>query len=605
MLMKRAFILIIFILQYTSFYSQNNDGKSISIYFEGNGYLQLYIESILKDLNDENKQYLFENVTVLNRYIDENEYQAKFQQLINTYLNKDDNSRNTYSEEELIIRKKSKGNLTGNQYFLNVKTITLVELIEFQFQLFETTGSTNSEEINIPFNNINELVGSEDIFINPKERFHKEDIQKAIQRLFKDSNTPPIAELFFLDEKLYSGDTLYIPINTKIKIDGSQSGDFENEKITYKWRNISPDKSKIQTSNKIKLIDSLSVQNFYITKKGDYKIGFSVFDGIERSSEINLNIIAINKPVKIIVPDSIKVSRQTMGILNRDIGNSQKSTFKILNDTTEVKNILISDKIQGIKIDKEKDYNLIANKLNTSIVVEDNFQGYTNKEYFLYSLDSLGFLSDPTIIYHEPEYLGLISFGFLTTYNALFYNVSNGDPLDLVENDELYESGVFSTMGEVVAQKLFFNISFTNRIGLSMGTHIGKKTIDLKKISLDFPAIAFFNLEYRFSDANIYKNRIEFSSKLLFIYNIYSGTENYISNVSNSVEVNESQISGFDSVGYGLEIEMNAIDINSIKSNLIFRISNSHFLGNETSALRDFQIGLGLKFYFKSYYNKN
>lgn len=609
--MKKIVTILFIFFQSLTFYGQEITKKSINIYFEGNGYLQLFIESTLNSLIDNNDEPLFDNVIVLNRFIDENEFQAKSQQLINTYLTTQDKSKSTYSNKEIKIRKKSKGNLTKYDYYLKVKTITLVELVEFQFQLFETIkNADDDDDIGIPFNNINKLLGSEDLFINPKEKNYKDDIGKAIQRLFKKSNNAPIAELKFLDKSLKSGDTIYIPVNTNIVFDGSQSGDYENEAITYNWRNIVPKKSKVQTANKIELLDNVSIQNFNIKKTGYYNIGFSVYDGIESSSEINIHIKTIKKPIKIELLDSVIVFRQNYGILfNKKYFEEKSSLIKILNDSLDYNKIVVSSKDLGIRIE-EKDNEVINTNIDSTntFVIKDNFKNSTNIKYYLYSKDSYGLLSNPTTLYHQSEFLTMISLGAKGSYHSLNYNFRNGDTLNLLEEEEeewYSNSGSYKTksINQVFTTHIFINISLSNRLSFELGFNTNFNTLIFDNYSLMFPAISNFNLEYSFFKSSIYKKKKPALAKLLLIYSSYSGAdkinlvgEEYTSPTYGTIYTT--------SLGYGLEVEMEVINQNWFKSNISLIISNSHFLNKQTKTLRDFQIGLGLNFYFKDYYHK-
>ncbi len=122
--------------------SDKNTEKSILIYTEGQGYLQSYIETSIKNLvNVETEKPYFSSVNSFNRFVSDNKYKAQLSDLIRTQKDFNESSSLYYSNDEKIIRKRIFDILNNYKYFLTVNTNTLGELIEFQFQLFQTIGT--------------------------------------------------------------------------------------------------------------------------------------------------------------------------------------------------------------------------------------------------------------------------------------------------------------------------------------------------------------------------------------------------------------------------------------------------------------------------------
>jgi hypothetical protein len=435
--MHKKIILLIFLFLISLVHSQIKQNKSLSIliYSEGEGFLQPYIETTLKSLinTDSNKMY-FRSVNSFNRFISDNKYQADLSDLIGTQRPENEKLSLYYSKSEKEIRKRIFNILKDYNYFLTVNTNTLGELIEFQFQLYETVNTGN----NIPYNISDKVINVQNFFINPKEPSYKIEIKNAIQRLFKKSNKPPLPSISIFNNKIKNNDTIIVSKNTKIQIDASDSGDYDSEKIIYKWRNIPNSNEKYQTFNKLKFKDSLPFLNLNINKEGPFNIGFKVNDGINESKEITFTIITKKKPLKINIQDTY-----FFDIIRKPKWN-EKSKSDFLhevyiqdNDSASLfrGNIIYSNKLLGSKLLIE-DINYVIDTLKLKFPKDNNqekenktifksrlsFSNYKkNKPLYIYNISSDSLLSIPTVIRHKVYDRDGFTFRFSQNISSLIH----------------------------------------------------------------------------------------------------------------------------------------------------------------------------------------
>jgi hypothetical protein len=220
--------------------------KTILIYSEDKGYMQPFIENTIKNLIDTDTENLyFSSVNSFNRFITDNKYQAELNDLILTQKPSNIKLNSYYTESEKQIKQRIFNILKNYNYFLTIKTNTLGELIEFQFQLFETVSTENST-----YNISDKVLSVENFFINPKEKDYTLQITNAIQRLFKKSNKIPDVELKIYNN-LYKTDgskTKLYTHDNKIILDGTSSGETKIVKILHIYGEIPKQRSKISDS---------------------------------------------------------------------------------------------------------------------------------------------------------------------------------------------------------------------------------------------------------------------------------------------------------------------------------------------------------------------
>lgn len=441
--------------------SKDKINNSILIYSDDNGYMQPYIENTIKNLkNTETDSLYFNSVNSFNRFIIDNKYQAQLNDLLLTQKSSNVRLATNYSESEKKIRERIFNVLKKYNYFLTVKTNTLGELIEFQFQLFETVSSDYNT-----FNISDRVLGVENFFINPKEKDYTTQITNAIQRLFIKSNKIPEAELKVLEKTFISSNEtnkIILPINTKIVFDGSNSGDYDSESINYLWRNISNKNEKYQTIKKIEFIENSSKQEIIIQEKGSYKIGFKVFDGINYSKEIILDIVVKNKPDIIEIYNEVTYSNTYKSFISAFKRKKEKNySAKIFvkneidNDSILKKIIITREAIDQRKLDGIDDKILVKdvkvqNYLLGAIKFIDFKSDFNNlshrdqKTYYMYNVDIDGNLYNEKIIKHYHSERNPVNFKLRYNVGLIDFQIDDEIDSDGIENNyALIELGVF------------------------------------------------------------------------------------------------------------------------------------------------------------------
>lgn len=486
--------------------SDKNIEKSILIYTEGQGYLQSYIETSIKNLvNVETEKPYFSSVNSFNRFVSDNKYKAQLSDLIRTQKDNNVSSNLYYTNDEKIIRKRIFNILSNYKYFFTVNTNTLGELIEFQFQLFQTVTSDESAPYNISDN----VIGNENFFINPKDEKCYSIIEQSLQRLFKQSNRIPEAELnvfgkvFKADKSDYE---INLPLNTPIVFDGSNSGDFDNDNISYLWRNITQKDEKYQTSKKILFKQDLAKQEIIINDSGKYKIGFKVYDGVNYSNEIILNINSKEKLKKTILLDSIKYSVNYSSMLSHNYKKTHSETFicEKLNDNDSLnKKIILTkapiseryiDYIDESIIYKSYKFNFykysnISNYFS-GIELESNFDNpqkrYNEYIYYIHDVDNEGLVYNERKITHKLINRGFINFGF----RYEFFNIKN-------KNERF----------NINSPSFLINILLTNKLEMEWSIpYPNSKILPIENSNLEYPSL--FNLSLRYFIIDINKNKV-------------------------------------------------------------------------------------------------
>lgn len=492
------------ILAITLAFSQS-EKKTILIYTEGKGYLESYIEKSIKNLhNIETDSTYFSSVSSFNKIYSNNKYQAQLSELIRTQKDNNEPVNLSYTKDEIEIRKRIFDRLSNYKYFLTITTNTLGELIEFQFQLFETIHPKADTSFNIPDN----VIGTENFFINPKDEKYYSTIEEALQRLFKQSNREPEAELnifgrVFKDNS--SENEINLPMNTSITFDGSNSGDFDNDNISYIWRNIIRKNEKYQTSKKIIFKQDLAKQSITISDSGKYKIGFKVYDGINYSKEIILNIKANKKLAKTIMLDSTKYSINYFGMLNTlNFKNKHQQTFfcEKLNDNDSLNKKIIITKIpienryfeyidksiiyESYKFDYESP--LRSNYYFSKIEIEsvfNNFKSNDNEKiYYVYDLNNENLAYNQRIIKHKLRNRNVISLGLRYENSTIFSHNQ--------EKEFIIDS--FS---------LLINILLTSKLEFEFAVpYPNSKTLAIENSPVKYPTFLNVALRYFIIDLN-------------------------------------------------------------------------------------------------------
>lgn len=450
---------------------KSKNEKSIIIYSDDKGYMQPFIEKTIENLkNTETDKRYFNSVNSFNRFISDNKYQAELNDLILTQKPSNIKLNPYYSDAEKQIRERIFNILKGYNYFLTVKTNTLGELIEFQFQLFETINSDNSS-----YNISDKVLSVENFFINPKEKGYTQEITNAIQRLFLKSNKIPEAELKIYN-KVFSAKTfdneIILPLNSKIILDGSNSGDNDTETITYHWRNIISRDQKYQTTKKIAFTENSSIQEILIKDPGVYQIGFKVFDGIEYSKEVSLTIKVKYTPKIIELIDSVSYSkRQKTFFLKKEKNNFLAKLYIINFSRDSLKNsVILSKESINQKTINDVDKKLLIKPLTVKqeklfyySYLEFN-PGYSDAEisekkiYYLYTVDDDGNLHDEKIIKHLYLARGAFNFRIKYIFGATSFLRENDQNQD--DKDSQSYNNITGSVGILLTNNLELELTF-------------------------------------------------------------------------------------------------------------------------------------------------
>lgn len=529
---KQALILLFLFLS-TNFkgfsQTEKDTEKSILIYIEGQGYLQSYIETAIKKLvNVETEKPYFSSVNSFNRFVSDNKYKAQLSDLIRTQKDINGSTNMYYSNDEKIIRKRIFDILSNYKYFLTVNTNTLGELIEFQFQLFQTIPSFGSSPYNISDN----VIGNENFFINPKDEKCYSIIEQSLQRLFEQSNRQPEAELNIFGKVFKANPSdheINLPLNTPIIFDGSNSGDFDNDDITYIWRNITQKDEKYQTSKKVLFKQNLAKQKIEIGESGKYKIGFKVYDGVNYSNEIILNINSYEKLKKSVLLENTKLSVNYSSFMFHNFKDIHVEEFvceklfsndsinkKIIITKTPINNMYIdyieksniyeSYKIKYLSPPKTAEYYYSILELKSTFDVSKKID--TENIYYVYDINDEGLAYNERKITHKlKNRIWGLNFGLR------YENIS------IHKNEEKYN---------VNSPSFFFNLIASTKIEFesSFPYSKSKNIIPLENYDLKYPSIFNFNLRYFIVDINKYNILDGFKPYLTYGIKLFENTNN-------------------------------------------------------------------------------
>ncbi len=413
------FIFFFTVTQWNVFCQNPQNTKSILVFSSEPGFLRPYIETTIKELKDTNLDKLFfDEVYSLNNLDEDIEIRSTISKILWSQENATSLvSSKPLEEQDIEFQDQVIKKLTSYDYFLAIKTNTLGELIEFQFQLFDTV------EIEMEYGKktylkrvlVDNVVAVENFFINPKDSKYLTIVKNAIFRLFKGSNKMPIARLKIYGQNIKNNDTVLVPIDTPIQIDGSLSFDIDTEEISYHWKNIPKPNENFQTFDKLELIFGEPKQNLIVKKDGVYLIRFKVNDGILDSKEINVYLKSTHR-------------QEPPAFLSNEITHYSYASLKhpnpIVNGTVsyelkaqENKNIkmLIMDKeigekyVEAIHENNKIDYKYIDSyvderKLVQKVSVESNFKNFPSDSinyFYAYSMDKDSILSEYKLLKHN------------------------------------------------------------------------------------------------------------------------------------------------------------------------------------------------------------
>lgn len=423
-MLRRYIIIIIFSFQGLMF-SQEKNGSPVQenrllYYFQEPGFLVPFIEDELKKMTkirSENKlnDLYFNEVESFNRLKEDVNLQSEMANIV----------WNQYNAKSLInlelidneIDKEIINTILSYNYFLTIKTNTLGELIEFQFELFETEPLIDDDSKgNVRKGVMKNVKKVENFFINPSNKDYLNNIKNALYRLFDENNDPPTAIVRIYD-KLYSEDfELSLSIGDTINISGAKSYDFDTEELIYHWKNV-PDKNQyFQHINKVDLSPKEADQSFEIGNDSIYSLNFYVDDGINVSKPINIKLNPVEKPKPIspLYKESKSYDYITLKSVLSNVNNKGFVSIDIT-DFSNTDKLLISKKELGQKFLKNKhkndtlDYTFSDSLSTRNITFKSDFvekkdgllKNKQSKKYYLYKINKEELLSKPIEFEHK------------------------------------------------------------------------------------------------------------------------------------------------------------------------------------------------------------
>lgn len=282
--------------------------KKIIVYTDDNPHMFPFIEKTLIGLKHTNERLIFSKVINLTRII-ENEIDEQITTESQGLLSKESFlSKDIPISERLVLAKR----ISEFDYFLKINILTIGEVIEFQFFLYnilekqEKDNAGSSDFILRIANDVQNPSEMESFFINPKAENYEEKIRLNISKLFPSSNHLPVAKL--TANGLVNPENIYLSVNDTLFLSASFSSDKDskNESFQYNWnqidyynRNFVPDSLRLPIKN------GREKQEIPLIKTGSYLISLSINDGIGESKKIYIRIHVLYPPV-ILLTDSRK-----------------------------------------------------------------------------------------------------------------------------------------------------------------------------------------------------------------------------------------------------------------------------------------------------------
>ena len=275
-------LLFFFVVNTISAQRQDSAGQKPKLLYilepGSKSFMLPYIELKLNNLYEINRQEpLFSEVTGLSSLIQPEQ--------IKTFLN---DTLTAYRVIASIINNESLGSdfkdiqevLGDYNYVLLIKTNELQRQIEFQFTLFERIKTKLVYRRNAS------------VFVDPGKAHYQIDIIRALQNIFTEARKVPE---FYIQSNIDNVDgkgLFYLSSRDSIRLDPIIRDSVATDDLLYFWSNR-------DTAHPLPLEQSVSRQTLRNLSPGDYAIGISVSDGINKSplKEITLKVY---EPIKLV-----------------------------------------------------------------------------------------------------------------------------------------------------------------------------------------------------------------------------------------------------------------------------------------------------------------
>ena len=583
--------------------SNNSDEKSDSVLFIINmgetSYLESHIIQYIKKLSSDNKIYS----SILN----------SSDLLKQSKINSNIIDNFTYNRKEGLIGfspelKNSISDITGQSSKLKnvliLRILQLNELLEFEFHLYGIIAPTeeSKEDFSLLSSVQTQSSKSVNFFIDPRTTNYKEIINYELRKLFKESNTLPIATIrlndrLIEDEKLY-----YFAKGDTIILNGHSSSDVETpfDMLNFHWSL----EDENQASNIIGFNIHSSTQKLVITETGSYKLNLAVFDGISKSEKSSVNIEIIKRPVLKLDDNTYKKFHQSL-LFKLDKSKFlklDKSKFLKIEDEkikcqpenidTLTFELIRSSHVRLLKID-DKRINLRA---KTCIVIpsvdSSSFCEQMNKDSVNDSNSARFVEYIPTLCVKNP------AMDIQKTITLDFYSIPGSYKYKLFGEQHGVKSNTHTLFFDQVAYSPFY-ITFGYQVfritnnsnfldaSIHQNFELGLKTYIINRLSADISfliPIGYRNLSNTIND-KIYPNNLKFDINYDFIVKHNMAYFTVFGSVYQFVFPDDDEKTGVKQIGVGIS---NRFDIIKRKSKLgLFFIEMN--LGYYNSFVSDYQ----------------
>lgn len=501
---------------------ETENGKRLLYYFKEPGFLVPYIEDVLKNMTisseGEGSTPYFNEIESFNRVKGDFSLQSEMAEIVWSNYNAraliDPSIRNNTYYNEIS------NTILEYNYFLTIKTNTLGELIEFQFELFLTDKEVGVDnKTNIRQGTYSELLNVENFFINPSGNDYLKEIENALYRLFDGGNEPPRARVSLLRNTYDRDSEINIPKGDTVIIDLKKSFDLDTEELTYYWKNIPVDKEYYQHLDKINFKEGEPTQRIAVDDTKPRRIQVWVNDGINDSDPIKILLVPKNKPIGVKVPFNNYSIIEYLTTKKTEISLKRESSFDFYEEINSANDsIVISKKPLGKVFNKkidgqdivtfeviEKD-TIYDSKIRNRIELVSEFEDVNKiglakykKEYFLYSVNRDSILSTPIKLSHN--YIERGSFTVRVGFAVYAFEKSRKFRERYPEQDSL------NSLHSAIPIELGIDLNKNIEAGIFINIPVGD---DVNVNQLNFVPYPVFGtgFNYRFIPLNSNKNRL-------------------------------------------------------------------------------------------------
>ncbi|MBL7827147.1 MAG: hypothetical protein JNJ57_10980 [Saprospiraceae bacterium] len=372
--------------------------RVLVIAVEGDDYLMTHIEEFIRNIKDPaSGKFFFDNVVNLSR-IEENN------QDINTtarVLVKSSNGLLVDLSTSLLDEATSAA-ISKYDMFLKIKINPLVELIEYQFNLYKRQSSPNATEskniITFPNNNQRPFRTS-NYFINPKIANYLKDIEHGIYKLFPETFIAPKADILINGKPIKNfqtykrlmpwfacGDTIILEARFN-----SKTTDYDHFS-TFEWTITPQQGTKYieENGNKIKIA---------LSEEGSYQFQLRTKNEVNSSTYTTTDVMVINRPIITPLESDVDIfiDQKSIFLLKKEDRLDHKDNFgfvyKASNFASEnafqINSLLAGKPIPNPQINP-KELNIIdSNKYSSILIYSLDSNTSVDKITFHYNLSTL------------------------------------------------------------------------------------------------------------------------------------------------------------------------------------------------------------------------